>query len=375
MKPYGLVLAGGGAKGAYQLGAWKAMREIGVQFSAVAGVSVGAINGALVVQDDFLSAEALWNEAELAKGVNFETPLKDPNNLFSVKNYPALLREFLKNRGFDASPVKDFLSQYINEEKIRAAGIPLGLVTIQLSQNNPVGLELFLSDIPAGQLLDYLLASASIPLANNIGPQGERFLDGGIYDNTPVSMLRRSGYNRIVVVDIASIKGVNHNLDFQNCEVVYIRPHNIDDLGASFDFSREMNEKRKQLGYLDAKKAFCYLLGKIYYFEPEVFRALVERFGFRAFEQMEDLAYLLGIDTLQIYTAEAFLAALEKVYEEQRELLRQNEQMVEREANGAYEKEWRNSFLRRFIQRRSENEYKEAIKALEQLIDRKEDLS
>ena len=375
MKPYGLVLAGGGAKGAYQLGAWKAMREIGVQFSAVAGVSVGAINGALVVQDDFLSAEALWNEAELAKGVNFETPLKDPNNLFSVKNYPALLREFLKNRGFDASPVKDFLSQYINEEKIRAAGIPLGLVTIQLSQNNPVGLELFLSDIPAGQLLDYLLASASIPLANNIGPQGERFLDGGIYDNTPVSMLRRSGYNRIVVVDIASIKGVNHNLDFQNCEVVYIRPHNIDDLGASFDFSREMNEKRKQLGYLDAKKAFSYLLGKIYYFEPEVFRALVERFGFRAFEQMEDLAYLLGIDTLQIYTAEAFLAALEKVYEEHRELLRQNEQMVEREANGAYEKEWRNSFLRRFIQRRSENEYKEAIKALEQLIDRKEDLS
>ena len=39
MKPYGLVLAGGGAKGAYQLGAWKAMREIGVTFSAVATAS------------------------------------------------------------------------------------------------------------------------------------------------------------------------------------------------------------------------------------------------------------------------------------------------------------------------------------------------
>ena len=367
MKPYGLVLAGGGAKGAYQLGAWKAMRELGVQFDAVAGVSVGAINGALVVQDDFLTAEALWDEIELTKGVNFETPLRDPDNLFSKKNYLALLREILKNRGFDASPVKDLLAPHIDEAKIRSAGIPFGLVTVPLSQESELQPELFLTDIPQGELLDYLLASASIPLANNIGPQGERFLDGGIYDNTPVSMLRRSGFNRIVVVDIASIKGVNHNLDFQNCEVVYIRPHNIDELGASFDFSKEMNEKRKLFGYLDAKKAFSRLLGKIYYFEPDVFRALAARFGFRTFEQMEELAYALGVQTPRIYTAEDFLSALQKELAEKRELLRQSEQINEKEPNGAYEKEWRNSFLRRFVQRRSENEYAEAIKVLEAL--------
>lgn len=367
MKPYGLVLAGGGAKGAYQLGAWKAMRELGVQFDAVAGVSIGAINGALVVQDDFLNAEALWNEVELTKGVNFETPLKDPDNLFSVKNYPALLREILKNRGFDASPVKQLLAPHIDEAKIRAAGIPFGLVTVPLSQNTPLHPELFLSDIPEGELLDYLLASACIPLANNIGPQGEKFLDGGIYDNTPVSMLRRSGFNRIVVVDIASIRGVNYNLDFQNCEVIYIRPHNIDELGASFDFSNEMNERRKQLGYLDAKKAFSYLLGKIYYFEPDVFRTLVRRFGFRTFEQMEELALALGVETMRVYSEKEFLDALQKEFGEKRELLRQNEQINEKEPNGAYEKEWRNSFLRRFVQRRSENEYKDAIEALDQL--------
>ena len=367
MKPYGLVLAGGGGKGAYQLGAWKAMRELGVQFDAVAGVSIGAINGALVVADDYLSAEQLWNEIELDKGVNFTTPLRDPDNLFSKKNYPALLREFLKNRGFDASPARDFLAPHIDEAKIRAAGIPYGVVTVQLSKNEPSGLELFLDDIPEGQLLDYILASACIPLASNIGPQGERFLDGGIYDNTPVAMLRRSGYNRIVVVDIASIKGVNYNLDFQNCEVTYIRSYNIDELGASFDFSSEMNERRKLLGYLDAKKAFSYLLGKIYYFSPDDFRALVKRFGFRTFEQMEELAYALGIQTLRIYTGEEFLAALLEEYSEKRELMRQNEQMNEKEPNGAYEKEWRNNLLRRLLQRRNENEYKDAIKVLEQL--------
>ena len=45
---YSLVLEGGGAKGAYQIGAWKALKEAGVKINAVAGTSVGALNGALI---------------------------------------------------------------------------------------------------------------------------------------------------------------------------------------------------------------------------------------------------------------------------------------------------------------------------------------
>lgn len=367
MKPYGLVLAGGGAKGAYQLGAWKAMREIGVTFNAVAGVSIGSINGALVVQDDYLSAERLWKSISLDKGINIEGPLPDPDNLFSSKNWGVLLREFLKNRGFDASPVKNLLAPYINEDTVRRSGIPLGIVTVQLTQpGNPTGLELFLKDIPEGELLDYLLASSSIPMANNIGPQGERFLDGGIYDNTPVGMLRRSGYNRIIVVDIASIKGVNYNLDFQNCEVVYIRPYDIDALGASFDFSHEMFQKRRDLGYLDAKKAFSYLLGKIYAFEPAAFRALVAQYGFRTVEQLEELAAELKLDRLHVYAdGSDFLRDLKALFDEKKAQQQLAEQINDKEANGAYEKEWRNTFLRRFVQRRSENDYRAAIAVLE----------
>ena len=46
-KEYGLVFDGGGARGAYQIGAWRALSEAGVKISAVAGTSVGALNGAL----------------------------------------------------------------------------------------------------------------------------------------------------------------------------------------------------------------------------------------------------------------------------------------------------------------------------------------
>lgn len=41
-KEYGLVFDGGGARGAYQIGAWRALSEAGVKISAVAGTSVGA---------------------------------------------------------------------------------------------------------------------------------------------------------------------------------------------------------------------------------------------------------------------------------------------------------------------------------------------
>ena len=51
-KEYGLVLDGGGARGAYQIGAWKALAEAGVRIRGIAGTSVGALNGALICMGD-----------------------------------------------------------------------------------------------------------------------------------------------------------------------------------------------------------------------------------------------------------------------------------------------------------------------------------
>ena len=51
-KEYGIVLEGGGARGSYQIGAWKALREAGIKIRGIAGASVGALNGALICMDD-----------------------------------------------------------------------------------------------------------------------------------------------------------------------------------------------------------------------------------------------------------------------------------------------------------------------------------
>ena len=55
-----IVLSGGGAKGAYQIGVWKALRKLNIHYDIVTGTSVGALNGAFMVQRDYLHALWMW---------------------------------------------------------------------------------------------------------------------------------------------------------------------------------------------------------------------------------------------------------------------------------------------------------------------------
>lgn len=314
---YGLVLAGGGAKGAYQIGAWRAMREMNVSFSAVSGVSIGAINGAMIIAGDYEKTMKLWKNVRVDENVKIDSELKDPGNLFSTKNYPVLLREILKNGGIDASPTKEYLKAYIDEKKVREADIPYTFVTYQLSALKP--LELDIEEIPEGELIDYILASAKFPGVSNIGPDGEWYIDGGAYDNAPVSILRKKGINRLIVIDISSIKGLAHQDDFTCAEVIYIRPYDIDELGASFDFEEEMTEKRMTLGYLDAMKAFGRLSGNVFHFMPDVFKSFIAHYGCDTVYELETFAYKLGLERIKIYSEEEFLSSLKSLYLKEKE--------------------------------------------------------
>ena len=65
-----LVLSGGGGKGAYQIGVWKALRRLHVSIDIVTGTSVGALNGAYVVQKDYLKALLLWKNIDFSQIYN-----------------------------------------------------------------------------------------------------------------------------------------------------------------------------------------------------------------------------------------------------------------------------------------------------------------
>ena len=70
MKKYALVLEGGGAKGAYQVGAYNALIESGYEFNAVIGTSIGAINAALIAQGDVRLLEEVWRNIKFEDLLN-----------------------------------------------------------------------------------------------------------------------------------------------------------------------------------------------------------------------------------------------------------------------------------------------------------------
>ena len=125
LKEYGLVLEGGGAKGAYQIGAWKALREVGVRIRGVAGTSVGALNGALICMGDLEQAERLWKTIAYSKvmDVNDELMRKlfDKEGMKS-EDWRTTLRDIFKvlgEGGADIAPLRRLLEENVDEDRIR----------------------------------------------------------------------------------------------------------------------------------------------------------------------------------------------------------------------------------------------------------------
>ena len=166
-RSYALALEGGGANGAYQIGAWKALREAGVKIDAVAGTSVGALNGSLIVMGDLEKAENIWENIRYSQvmDVDDETMsrlLKGDVKLDELDSVAQQMFEVIKNRGFDVSPLRKWISQVVDEKTVRESPVELFIDTFSLSDGKL--LELRAKDLPEGTLCDMLLASAYLPV-------------------------------------------------------------------------------------------------------------------------------------------------------------------------------------------------------------------
>ena len=118
-KEYGLVLEGGGAKGAYQIGAWKALKEAGVKINAVAGTSVGALNGALICMDELELAQQMWSNLTYSQVMDVDDTKME---LMLEREMP--FREAVKEAfrhmsegGVDVTPLKDMLDKVVDENQ------------------------------------------------------------------------------------------------------------------------------------------------------------------------------------------------------------------------------------------------------------------
>ncbi len=264
---YGIVLEGGGARGAYQIGFWQAFRELGLEYLGVAGTSIGALNAALLAQGDLERAVGLWTSITPTKVFDVDPDLYERvRNLdITTNNISGLFQFFkttLRSKGLDTTPLRRLLSEYVDEKRVRAAGLEFGMVTVGLPDLRP--LKVYLEDIPAGKLIDYILASARLPIFRPEAINGKRYLDGGFYDNLPIDLLTARGLKEIVAVRLKSI-GVRRRPKGEIERITTIEPSGY--LGPVLDVSRERSKTNLLMGYYDTLRVFRGLPGRQYYLE------------------------------------------------------------------------------------------------------------
>lgn len=264
---YGLVLEGGGARGSYHIGAYKAIVEEGLEVGGITGTSIGAINGAMIVQGDFEKALELWEDISYSMVIDandeeIERLRRKKLDREDLRLLSDRLKSIISDRGFDITPLKELLNSCIDEERIRASSMDFGLVTVNLSELKHI--EIFKEEIPKGEMKDYLLASAYLPAFKTEKLKGRRFIDGAFYDNLPFTMLRNKGYKDLILVRTFA-RGLTRKIN-PEMNAIVISPS--DNIGQTFEFEQETAKRNIELGYYDALKAIRGLKGRKYYIEP-----------------------------------------------------------------------------------------------------------
>ncbi len=265
---YCLVLGGGGAKGVYHVGVWRALIELDIEIEAVVGNSVGALVAGFVAQQDIKSLE--HNVFDLGLDDIIDLPkelVRDGEFSLDRNNFKILLdyrKKIFKNRGLDTHPLTKTLNKYLSERKIRRSGIDLGIITYRIDELKPV--EIFIDQMEKGTVIDYLKASASLPGFTTTKISNKQFIDGGVYNNIPFDMAKKRGYRRIILVDVSGL-GINRRPDFKGTQSIYIK--NSISMGSVLDFNKEFMNRFARLGYLDTMRIFGRYQGWRYFIEED----------------------------------------------------------------------------------------------------------
>lgn len=264
----GLALEGGGAKGAYQAGAIRALLKRGITFDGVAGTSIGAINAAFFAAGNCEAMYKLWLSTDSKELFGFESSVVESFSKgdFSKDNLLKGLdsiNKIIKNKGIDTTNIRKILSDNISEKKIRKCKMDFGLITFNISDFKPI--EITKRDIPDGKLIDYIIASAYLPCFKFERIIDNKFyFDGGIYANCPINMFIKKNYDEIYAIKAWEGTKLNY-IHKEGVKVIVISSK--EKLGSILDFSPRTARRKINLGYYDTLKVLDKLDGERYYFK------------------------------------------------------------------------------------------------------------
>ena len=284
----GLVLAGGGAKGAYQVGVWRALCETGLstRVTGFSGVSIGAINTPLFLSGGWRRAYELWlrmsdPDIRRTQRADIERRTRAYGRRHSESILPPWLLELLEDSFISQPELERHLLPVIKRldpEKRREYALfstvtPLeetflllpGLFDAQGAAfadelTDPDAHYISWRGLSNMDTVRLLLASSAIPPAYDpVDFRGRAYYDGGLYDNVPIWPLYGAGYRKFVVVDLKREQGRPWRIPFDSepCTFCVIRPGEgfTDDFLATFELTPEITAERARHGYRDALRA------------------------------------------------------------------------------------------------------------------------
>ncbi|KDB10447.1 Patatin [Burkholderia sp. lig30] len=212
-----LILQGGGALGAFECGAVKALEEANIRPDVIAGVSIGAFNAAIIAGNpDNASAtlEAFWNDLVIA------TP-SAPNEAwrralsswwsiwfgsphFFVPNWwqPWEQTPWQWRSLYDTSPARDLLEKYVDFGKLKESPVRLLISTVNVETAEMEVFDSYADNVTA----DHILASGSLPPAFPwTSISGKHYWDAGIVSNSPLEFINErcgDSSKRVFIVDL-----------------------------------------------------------------------------------------------------------------------------------------------------------------------------
>ena len=242
-----LVFGGGGGKGAYEIGVWKALRELNMErlFSCVIGTSVGALNAVLFAQKSFDKAEEIWSA--LSPGLVLPDNFGRGSALASQEGLRRILLQYVHLTPLD-------LSVYVCCSRITSgASDYINFLGVDLAERYQP--EYFrLNTLSRWKQIQCLLASAAMPFAfDKVEIDGAWYRDGGISpkDNLPYEKAAALGFSKILSVSLEV--GVTREISCGKANVMIICPSASlgNTLDGILDFEAENAGWRSRLGYMD----------------------------------------------------------------------------------------------------------------------------
>ncbi|MEG2935342.1 MAG: patatin-like phospholipase family protein [Clostridium sp.] len=257
----GLVLSGGGGKGAYELGVWKAIKELGLDkyVTAVSGASIGAMNAMLFAQNDYEEALKMWEEVTIEKllPINNKELIKKGVTLaigsMTLEVVRKHMPKLLEQGDVPRDGAIEMISKYMNFDKLKSTGVNC---YVSCTETTEFKAEYFkINDYDEETARDMILASSSLPMIyESAEVLGKKYLDGGLVDNTPIKPLYDEKCDIIIAVLLSKEAKIEREL-FPNAKIISIVPSIMENkvLEGLLNLDEEAKDKRIERGYEDTK--------------------------------------------------------------------------------------------------------------------------